>query len=1059
MTLLILFSSLGTIPVGSISFDDNGWLHVAGDAGPLFTAAEGWPANVQVDDTPLLSEMEEVDGGPMDGERGVLAWRYSTRRGTLTVRLAPFQQMGAQAWLRSLIYKNTSDTVQDLTHAVMRLAPVVDDAVPMWEPRNFYLAKGRENACIGIAYRGTTDFYRLSVQDNVVQHDVEACWRLQPGQGAVIEAQGLWVSFLPDAGEQPAPWWAERFRIEGQRWFDALGIKPPEGMPDWVRGMILYEYNAGGHIDSRFSDVGGFVPLGKQSAGLAEMGVTAVWLQGIHGHKTPPNPMEGGWNLYDPRDVLSVDTIMGGEGGLRQLLGALESAGLRVLGEIVPHGGHSVQAEALPEWWSYERDGAARRNWGGCGMDHASPPWQEIMAGAMAWQTRDFGIVGCRIDVADGNGPNWKSPLTNHASFSTLGGAVQLLTRVREAMSEHTPYPVLIPEAFDQVEYFPVAPIGYGHDFWMFIVNQIDPIITEPAEMAKQFQEHLERERGALPRGALTLRTLNNHDTVCEAGRVHHRFGFGLSRALHALCLMVPGVPMLYQEQEIGSWFALRDLHRARQRIPAFVSDEADYFAVEFAPEVFACLRGNPETGVAIGLANLSGNEIAGEVRILLNSPLMGNISLSEDTPIYDALSGLQAVIRNGVFPWRMAPYGAAFIQIGEGTEPTPTSVVSSKPAVEQGPPTLVLEEGRLYSSGNDLEVSFMAGGDGWMLGADDGEGRTYMNGMVELQTTQTDTGLDCLLTFVEQEDTPWPVLEVRQADTWFVSGRTALLHDKAIRRHYPWPEESGYGWDASMCWGPKPAWEFYTHKSPTGRLWESVFEPLHPDAPAVGFFDGTGGGVLVRDIVTNCANLVLYEAATNDLPVLHLSFRGYDRDLAASLNSGGPGVPYTRLAPEPDPRRRYTAAFRLMLIEGNSDPNAFSDIAVSRLPVNRKPYAVHLEGDGAQVNGHIGAILPHPGAVVWENLTLPNGHEAIQFTLRHSETGPEGTDLDDAYRININGQEVPFTWSARNVSRHDNAYFGHAVVRLPAPSEEIRTIRIESLKHWCIVKERFHLI
>ena len=53
-----------------------------------------------------------------------------------------------------------------------------------------------------------------------------------------------------------------------------------------------------------------------------------------------------------------------------------------------------------------------------------------------------------------------------------------------------------------------------------------------------KLRDFFERERGGLPDGALVLRTLNNHDTVIEEGRVQQRFGAGLARALYGVCLI-----------------------------------------------------------------------------------------------------------------------------------------------------------------------------------------------------------------------------------------------------------------------------------------------------------------------------------------------------------------------------------------------------------------------------------------------------------------------------------------------------------------------------------------
>ena len=388
-----------------------------------------------------------------------------------------------------------------------------------------------------------------------------AAWRLEPGETAVIGSQVVWLGTVG----------REAFREEAQRFYAAIGLEAAEA-PDWLAEAILYETNAAGHIDSRFSDVGGFDRLARQAPYLAELGVNAIWLQGVHGHKTSPDPMKGGWNLYDPRDYDTIDPILGGAEGLTRLMAALGAHGFHVLGELVPHGGHSVQAEALEDWWTCGRDGKALRAWGGCGMDYSSPEWQAVMARAAAQLATDFGMEGVRIDVAEGSGPNWKSPRTNQASYSTLAGSLEMLRAIRDGAAQGVETPLLIPENWNNPDHFAVSPVGYGHSLWMLIARTLSKKIDDPAGMAADLRDFLERERGSYPRGARILRYLGNHDTVCEAGRAQQLYGAGLARALYGVCLMAQGVPMMYQEDEVGNYEALRRLNWARRNVPEFAT-------------------------------------------------------------------------------------------------------------------------------------------------------------------------------------------------------------------------------------------------------------------------------------------------------------------------------------------------------------------------------------------------------------------------------------------------------------------------------------------------------
>lgn len=1039
-------------PAFTASVDERGWLQLTGDSGAATVSGKNWPVNVFVDDAMLLKDADAVKVWNETLDTVGIAVHHETERGELTSIYTPFPSLGDCAWLRTLTYTNKTEATQDLLNAWMYVQFKVPENTLMWSPRNFYMARGAENLLYALAYKGTTEHYRLLWQDGAVGHEVHACWRLSPGEKATIDAQAIWVRSVANGIGMDEREWGRAFRDEAQRWYSAIDLRVPAGMPDWAREMILYEYNAGGHMDSRFSDVGGFTQLAKQTEYLAAMGVNAVWLQAVHEHKTPPNPMKGGWNLYDPLDVLRVDSIMGGEAGLHELSDGLQNAGIHILGESVPHGGHSKQAEALPEWWTYERDGSPRRNWGGCGMDRSSPEWQRIMAESMAWQAQTFGFEGCRVDVADGSGPNWKSPRTNHASYSTLGGAVELLNALRTAMIPHTPYPLLIPEAFDQVEYFRITPVGYGHDFWMFTINELQPLVNDPAAMVNAFRNHLERERGSLPAGALTLRTLNNHDTVCEAGRVHHRFGAGLARALHGICLMIPGIPMLYQEQEIGDWFALRDMHWARRSIPEFTSEEVEYFAVTVAPEVFACLRGNAQMGFAIGLSNLSGQSVEGKVSIA------DWVQIAEDTTVHDGVSGVSAKISENSVAWTLKPYATALLRVGnpplEMKRPiygNPEIEFSTEEANVLGP-ELVFEDGELFFTNGDMRVAFLAGQEKWRLGADDAEGRTYMTDTTELRVSEFQGGLHCELSCVPGELNDWPAIVLTKVDTWQVSGRTAMLHDHALHRHYPWPESAAYVWDKSMSW---VGYEMYNRISPTGRLWESVIDPLHPDVPAVCFRDSAGKRIRIADIETDVKNLLLCEG---DDYALRMEFRGRDAELAPSVAVAGIGQPYcveSQVAADDD---FYTTSFILSVISGATTEEERRTIETPRMDADRRAYQMALSGDEASINHRLGVVLPNPGKVSWKGIALPKGRYRLKFTMRHSEVSPEGTDLDDAYEISVNNQPLTYEWTARNVFQYGNAYYGEVLTDACDCGGDSNEITISTNKKWCMIKEQFVL-
>lgn len=1021
---------------------NRGWFTALVDGRPALVAAQGPAAEITVDDQPLIGN-RSIEYNVSPKANGVFEVTCSTSRGTLIDRYEPFEKLGNQAWLRTLTYTNDANKPQDLHGAVMRLAPVLEDVGRKWQPRNFWMASIGSGQIVCISFRGSSDAYQLNIdRHNCVTHRVTACWRLGPGESASIGSQGIWL-----AQDEP-----RAFRREAQRWYQAIDLHVPTDIPDWLADTILYEVCAGGHLESRFSDVGGFDRLRGQVDYLADLGITAVWLQAPHQHKSPLNAIQGGWNHYDPRDFSRIDPILGGDEALHRLTAAFRARGIRVFGELVPHGGKSVQAQSLKHWWTYNRQGDPARNWGGCAMDYSSPEWQSEMRQAAARLSRDYGMVGARIDVADGSGPNWKSPVTNHASFSTLGGARQMLQAIRDGMASSTPHPVLIPESSNTVEFFSISPIGYGHPGWFLMGRDVPPKRNCPTALVDLLKQFYETQRGSLPTGARILRTLNNHDTVAHFGRSHFRYCAGLANALYGVCLMVPGIPMMYQEEEIGCYATRRQLNWARRRIPEFARGSVDYAAVAFAPEVFTCLR-QLDDGIAIGLSNLSGEVVSGQVQFV------NDVVVPEEWIAYDAVSGRQAVIRGNGFRWSLEPYQVSLIRLNaapiEDVPDESFTRVSSTPVPERQIPELqqVVNSVRILFGQLTADI-YVGDGDWsvehkdvttWQMTSDQGNCRIRQSGNafdIEISIDLTVSGSEKSLK-----------ITFHGADRWQVSARTALLEDRALRRHYSFPADTDYDWDRTMAWGVGPHDKHMHHLSPTGRLWESMLEPLHPERPAWSIQDSTGKAICFAGIESNAENIVLTEPTESNTD---LTFRVYaiDRDLSPRFATVG-WEPWTMdTYPRAVPDRLF---LRCRILCGDSKEMG-GELSAPRRPTSRLTSSF-TKGQG-RVNETDGVLwLVDPGTLTWSNLKPPiEGLHPIQFELRHSETSPTGQDLEDAYEIRIDGNIVPVSWIKRDTWHTGNAYFGYAVTAPLDLAVRGRDIEIHTRKPWCAVRGPFHV-
>ncbi|MDR3707349.1 MAG: alpha-amylase family glycosyl hydrolase [Capsulimonadaceae bacterium] len=1018
----------------------DGWPIIACASGETTMSAAGAAVDVTVDDRSAVAGHIVPVVAALDG--GVIEATYTLRKGTLIERYAPFGAMGSGAWLRSLTYTNTSDARQDLTGAIMRIAPALKPGGSVWNPSPLWMAEADAGQTLHVAYTSMEDAYSLDTSHGIIAANVDAEWRLNPGQSAKIGSMGIWIR----SGD------STDFRMEAQRWYSAAGIHVPVPTPNWLATAILYEANAGGHIESRYSDVGGFDALAHHLDYLHDLGINAIWHNFVFAFKTPPDGATGGWNPYVPLDYTKIDTVLGGSEALKRLTDKARTLGIHNIAEIVPWASAFPTSPELDEWWYAGRNGQRKPIEGLHPMDYASPPWQAVMHDSCRRIARDFGFEGVRIDSCVGH-PNWTSPLTNHASLSSIGGPLGIMKAARDGIIEGGALdtgdvPILLPESPDLPEYFRLTPLGYGGEFTGFFEHELPADLTDAPKIVDRLREMLERQRGSLPEGAMTLRTLNNHDTVIANGRVQQRFGAGLSRAFLGLCLATPGVPMIYQEQEIGDYDAIRPMLWARRQLHELGAGEPDYYAATFAPQVFtvvSTLNGSR----ALALVNLSGATVSGKVS------LSQALHIETGTPVVDGVSGRSASISDGGFIWTLAPYETALMRIGGTKSITPAPVErfagETYAAARLAPASsLVWNKGEIsleLSIGNDPVTKTV-----------DGARTTIVLPYGKIVVNRTSRGATVQADFAE--GAPALRLVAHGADRWLVSGRTAILNDRALQRHFPFPAESNYRWNRKIAWGSAGWGRLYNGVAPDGRLWQSITEPLHPDEPGLAFVGRDGSGIALTDIATDAENVVLTDCTdeVNSEPYrLETRFYATDADLSPRVRAFGLGTQWqadNSLLPTANQRGLH-ARFTIETI----DRDARSRFTHPRLPVQRTAMHETLAGAKTKYLHSFAVWLPEPGEVRWDGFAPAAGTYRIQFELRNSGQSAEGTDFDEAYTVRVDGVVQPLTWIKRGTSTFGNAYFGFAETPPIDLSKTSHSITITSTRPWAAVREHYKLV
>jgi hypothetical protein len=426
----------------------------------------------------------------------------------------------------------------------------------------------------------------------VLRHGFETLLKLQKGGEVTVGTQVIEII----SGDE------ERLCDALARFSDTLDNGPPADLPERLKGGSLYELHPWGRLESwgagdrgnRFSRLTALLP------DLHGLGVTMLWLLPV----SYPPP----W-VYTLPAFNHVALENGTPQELKEFVRQAHRLGMKVAIDLVVYGVHpdSEEVRRLPEdVWCVDEQGNRIKVWGGTVLaaDVSHPVWQERIREVVTRWAKEYGFDGTRLDVMGwGQAANWRNPLRANASVAY--GGLQLNKVVRDAFRAVTRDGFTLPEAG--------KPLAFRHadmlfDYPWYMVMRDLTLQPDLALWIRQAQEWLEWERRCYPRRALNglVRFLENHDTVPAT----QYFGVGISQALMAICCLMQGVPLIYQEQETGFSRDLSEWLHWRRREKCFAQGDAEYLSVRCShPHVFTFLR-RAEDGAAIVAVNLTGEKL-----------------------------------------------------------------------------------------------------------------------------------------------------------------------------------------------------------------------------------------------------------------------------------------------------------------------------------------------------------------------------------------------------------------------------------------------------------------
>lgn len=369
------------------------------------------------------------------------------------------------------------------------------------------------------------------------------CYRFRIDDGAQLYADPA-SRFQPDGPFGPS----QVVDPSEFAWTDAgwRGIEPDR--------HVIYELHAG-----TFTRAGTWAAASAELPFLAELGVTTIELMPVAEFAGDRNWGYDGVNLFAPEHVYGTPD------DLRRFVDRAHQLGLAVILDVVYNhvgpSGNSLAAFA-PEYFHHDR----ANDWGDA-MNFASPPVREFYSENAAYWISEFHLDGLRIDATQA---------IHDASDDHIIAAIA--RRARAAAPERRVWLVAENEPQDTAlvcelgldamwndDFHHTARVaatgvidGYLHDY-RGTAYELVAAIRHGFLYQGQLYAWQRNPRGTSSRGlahARLVHFLENHDQVAN-------FGFGERlveltdparfRALTAVLLLSPSVPMLFQGQETGS--------------------------------------------------------------------------------------------------------------------------------------------------------------------------------------------------------------------------------------------------------------------------------------------------------------------------------------------------------------------------------------------------------------------------------------------------------------------------------------------------------------------------
>ena len=307
-----------------------------------------------------------------------------------------------------------------------------------------------------------------------------------------------------------------------------ISVQQARHSEEWVRRGVIYEI-----YTRSFSPEGTFAGIENRLPELKNLGVTILWLMPIH----PVGILHRKGTLGSPysiQDYYAVNPEFGTIDDFKRLVKQAHRHGFHLIIDLVAN--HTAWDSKLinehPEWFTKDRAGniiSPNPDWTDVAdLDYSQPGLRCSMIEMMKHWVRDVDIDGFRCDVAE------MVPIDFWESARAALDSIKPVMMLSEGS-----YPEHHLRAFDAT---------YSWN----IYHALAPIIKRE-KPASALDAELNLEDASFPRNALRMRFSSNHDENAWDAPDVEKFGNNCAKLAAVFVNTIPGIPLLYNGQEVGN--------------------------------------------------------------------------------------------------------------------------------------------------------------------------------------------------------------------------------------------------------------------------------------------------------------------------------------------------------------------------------------------------------------------------------------------------------------------------------------------------------------------------